>query len=240
MFAVDSSRDHAVQNIFDRIAGRYDRLNRVISFRLDNRWRRRAIHSLQSLDNPVILDLGAGTGDLTFMAAAQSRGRARVIGLDFSQPMLRLAQKKRSVVNFADKTSFVVGSALCSPFKEQVFDAVMTAFVLRNVSDLSVFFTDAFRVTKAGGRLVSLDMFPPSSSWFSPFYGIYFYGVVPWIGGLLAGDRNAYSYLSRSVRHFDSPEKVGEIIEACGYRRLQIQKFLNGAVCMHSAEKPLT
>jgi hypothetical protein len=94
------------------------------------------------------------------------------------------------------------------------------------------------RVTKAGGRFVSLDMFPPTKNWFSPFYNLYFYTLVPWIGGLLARDHRAYSYLSRSVRQFHSPETVAALIESAGFKQVAIRKFLNGAVCMHIAEKP--
>src|SRR5262249_105198 len=127
---LNSARDHAVQRMFDRIAGRYDLLNRVISFRLDTRWRNQAIRPILSGDDTTILDLGAGTGDLTF-AAAQA-GAARIVGLDFSFPMLRLAQQKRREAACGEKAHFVLGTALESPFKNAVFDGVMTAFVLRN------------------------------------------------------------------------------------------------------------
>jgi len=130
---LNSARDHAVQRMFDRIAGRYDLLNRVISFRLDTRWRNQAIRAIVSGDNATILDLGTGTGDLTFAAARA--GAACVVGLDFSFPMLRLAQQKRRATPFGEKAYFVLGSALESPFKNAAFDGVMTAFVLRNVSD---------------------------------------------------------------------------------------------------------
>jgi demethylmenaquinone methyltransferase/2-methoxy-6-polyprenyl-1,4-benzoquinol methylase len=113
----------------------------------------------------------------------------------------------------------------------------MTAFVLRNVSDLSLFFTHAFRVLKDGGRFVSLDMFPPSKTWFSAFYSLYFYRLVPWIGGLLAHDHSAYSYLAESVESFYSPQTVAELLEQAGFRQVSMRKFLNGAVCMHVAEK---
>lgn len=222
--------------MFDRIAGRYDLLNRVISFRLDTRWRNQAIRAIVSGDNATILDLGTGTGDLTFAAARA--GAACVVGLDFSFPMLRLAQQKRRATPFGEKAYFVLGSALESPFKNAAFDGVMTAFVLRNVSDLNVFFSHAFRVLKPGGKFVSLDMFPPSKNWFSILYSLYFYGLVPRIGGLLARDRNAYQYLSESVRQFYPPEKVALLIDEAGFKRITVRKFLSGAVCMHMAEKP--
>lgn len=237
MPAVNNARDHAVQSMFDRIAGRYDLLNRVISFRLDKFWREKAIQAVFSARSQVVLDLGAGTGDLTFAAARALRGDGRIVGLDFSLEMLRLAQEKKHRAPNNHKITFVLGSALSSPFHDAFFDGVMTAFVLRNVSDLDLFFAQAFRVLKPGGRFVSLDMFPPQKSLFSRLYSLYFYRFVPWIGGLLTKDRSAYKYLSDSVRHFHSPERVAKFIEGAGFQRVSIQKFLAGAVCMHVAEK---
>jgi demethylmenaquinone methyltransferase / 2-methoxy-6-polyprenyl-1,4-benzoquinol methylase len=233
----DNSRDYAVQRMFDRIAERYDLLNRVISLRLDARWRNRAIQTVLSGRHPLILDLGAGTGDLTFAAAKATHGNGRIIGLDFSLQMLTLAQEKKPRARHGDKTHFVLGSALFPPFQDAVFDGVMTAFVLRNVSDLSLFFANAFRVLKPGGKFVSLDMFPPAPGWFSRLYGLYFYRLVPCLGGLLARDRSAYQYLSESVRQFHSPDHIADMMRGCGFERISTRRFLNGAVCMHQAEK---
>ena len=237
MPSLDDSRDRAVRAMFDRIAGRYDFLNRVISFRLDRVWRTRAIREILKSEEQLILDLGSGTGDLIFSAADAVKGHGRIIGLDFSLPMLMLARAKRSSSKHGAKIDLIQGSALFPPFKDCVFDGVMTAFVLRNVSDLSLFFSHAFRVLKNGGRFVSLDMFPPSKKWFSAFYSLYFYRLVPWIGGILAHDHSAYKYLAESVESFYSPQSVVEMLEQAGFKRVRLRKFLNGAVCVHVAEK---
>jgi demethylmenaquinone methyltransferase/2-methoxy-6-polyprenyl-1,4-benzoquinol methylase len=233
-------RDRAVQGMFDDVAPRYDLLNRVISFRLDGYWRKAAVAAVLRHDTGLVLDLGAGTGDLSFAAAKSGRGGARVIGLDISMEMLRLAQQKKLRAARAADTQFVQGSALFAPFKSAVFDGVMTAFVLRNVSDLKLFFTEARRVLKPGGTLVALDMFPPPKNWFSPLYTFYFYRVVPWIGKILTRKGEAYRYLSESVRQFHSPEAVAGLIEGAKFERVELRKFLNGAVCLHVAQKPLT
>jgi demethylmenaquinone methyltransferase / 2-methoxy-6-polyprenyl-1,4-benzoquinol methylase len=237
MVSLDNPRDRAIQAMFDRIAGRYDILNRIISLRWDRTWRNRAIQEVLKSGHPLILDLGAGTGDLTFTAARKLAGNGRIVGLDVSRQMLKLARSKQSGATHGEKTCFVQGSAMFSPFKDSIFDGVMTAFVLRNVSDLSLFFAHAFRVLKNGGRFVSLDMFPPTRSWFSAFYTLYFYRFVPWIGGLLAQDRVAYKYLAESVESFGPPEKVTELLEQAGFKDVRIRRFLNGAVCLHVAEK---
>ncbi|HEY7319289.1 MAG TPA: ubiquinone/menaquinone biosynthesis methyltransferase [Candidatus Binatia bacterium] len=238
MATLDKPRDPTIQAMFDRIAARYDILNRIISFRLDNTWRSQAIKEVLRNDHPLILDLGAGTGDLTFAAAKQIKGSGRIIGLDFSREMLKLARSKQTKTKNGAKTCFIQGSATFSPFKDATFDGVMTAFVLRNVSDLSLFFFHAFRVLKSGGRFVSLDMFPPGQTWFSSLYALYFYRLVPWIGGLLAHDHSAYRYLAKSVEHFHPPEYIAQLLQEAGFRDVNITRFLNGAVCMHAAEKP--
>jgi demethylmenaquinone methyltransferase / 2-methoxy-6-polyprenyl-1,4-benzoquinol methylase len=236
MSALHQPRDRAVQGMFDDVAPRYDLLNRVISFRLDGYWRQVAVAAVIQGGAGLVLDLGAGTGDLTFSAARS--GAARVIGLDFSLEMLRLAQHKKLRAAGAQETQFVQGSALFAPFKSAIFDGVMTAFVLRNVSDLEQFFAESRRVLKPGGRLVTLDMFPPEKNWFAPLYTLYFYRLVPWIGKMLSPNGQAYEYLSQSVRQFHSPDAVSSLIEGSKFEQVKLRKFLHGAVCLHVAQKP--
>ena len=237
MGSIDNRRDRTVQRMFDRIAWRYDLLNRVISFRLDARWRKKAVSAVVQSGHETILDLGTGTGDLTFTAAKSLRGQGRLIGLDFSFKMIQLARaKQRSEANRSAK--FIQASALLPPFRDDSFDGVMTAFVLRNVSDLRLFFVQSFRLLKPGGRLASLDMFPPPRGIFSFIYSLYFYRLMPSIGGFLSKDRHAYQYLSDSVRQFVPPERISEMLEQCGFENVVLQRFLLGAVCLHSANKP--
>lgn len=236
-------REELVRSIFDRIAYRYDRLNRIISAHLDTFWRKKAIAALELGGAPrVVLDLGTGTGDLALEAARAIGEKGKVLGLDFSLPMLRLAQEKRDKrekrprVTEGARVFYVLASALAPPFKDNTFDSVMTAFVLRNVVDLERFFIEAHRVLKPGGKVASLDMFAPSKP-FSLLYGVYFYRVMPWIGARLAGDRRAYQYLADTVRHFDSPEGIAELMGRMGFEKIEIRRFLLGAVCLHIAVK---
>jgi len=225
--------------MFDRIAGRYDLLNRVISFHLDTYWRKKAVAAALGRGARRVLDLGTGTGDLAFAAASVLGGGGMVVGLDFSREMLRLANEKKQQQPRGVKTFYIQGTALSPPFADGAFDAVMTAFVLRNVSDLRLFFAQAHRVLKPGGRLVTLDMFPPTCAPFSFFYDLYFHRLMPWIGARLARDREAYRYLSTSVRGFDSPETIGEIVRQTGFEKVAMRKFLCGAVCLHVGDRPV-
>ena len=231
------SRDRSVQGMFDRIAGRYDLLNRVISFRCDARWRRQVIAAAASGTTGRLLDLGTGTGDLLFDALPALNAEATLTGLDFSLEMLRVADAKRRLSDKASRIALVMGNAQMPPFRTASFDAATSAFVLRNLSDVSAFFIEAHRVLKPGGKLVALDMFPPPPGWFAALYSIYFHHMMPRIGSVLGRDRAAYQYLSDSVRHFYSPEAVSAMIERAGFQQVALRKFLGGAVCMHIAEK---
>jgi demethylmenaquinone methyltransferase/2-methoxy-6-polyprenyl-1,4-benzoquinol methylase len=234
-------RQRFIQTLFDRIARRYDLLNCVISLHLDTLWRKKAVKALDLKGGDrFVLDLGTGTGDLALTAAREMGEKGKVIGLDFSQEMLRIAQAKRLKAPYGDRTVYILGTALAPPFKAEAFDAIMTAFVLRNIPNLDLFFLQAHRLLRPGGRLVSLDMFPPSRSPFSLFYSFYFYRMVPWIGAGLAHDRCAYQYLSDSVRAFDPPETIAGVIQQAGFEKVKIQRFLGGAVCLHIGEKPAT
>ncbi len=230
-------RAEHVRGLFDRIARRYDLLNRIISFHLDTYWRKKAVGAALRGGERLVLDLGTGTGDLAF-TAARGIGGGKIVGLDFSFEMLRLAVRKREKERGGGNTFYVSASALAPPFKDASFDAAVSAFVLRNVTDLPRFFAEAYRVLKPGGRLVTLDMFPPSLFIFSFFYSLYFHHLMPWVGARLTRDREAYRYLSTTVKKFHAPEAIAEMIARTGFGNVTTQKFLSGAVCLHAADKP--
>ena len=233
----ESRRADYVRGTFDRIARRYDLLNRVISFHLDTYWRKKAVGAALAGGARQVLDLGTGTGDLALTAARQIGDGGRVVGLDFSHQMLCLALAKSNRESAGAKTLYLQGTALATPFRDGSFDAIMSGFVLRNVTDLEAFFREAYRVFRCGGRLAMLDMFPPSAFPFSLFYSLYFHHLMPWLGACLARDREAYRYLSSSVRRFHSPEAIAKMIADAGFADVRVGKFLNGAVCLHTADK---
>ncbi len=234
-----ASRDTQVRNIFDRIAGRYDLLNRIISFRLDALWRRKLIRALGLAGRPAwVLDMGTGTGALALDACRELAPGARVVGVDFSHAMLQRAREQARRKGEASRADYVLAHALAAPVKSGTFDAVMSAFVLRNVGDLEAFFRESYRVLRPGGQVASLDMFPPPRGLFSHLYWLYFGRLMPRIGGVVSGDPSAYRYLSDSVRSFVAPDTVAQTLAAAGFAETRIHRYLRGAVCLHVAAKP--
>src|SRR3989304_4836923 len=148
----NDKRQGSSRGMFGRLADQYDLLNRLISFHFDTFWRKKAVEALAlRRRDPVVLDLGSGTGDPSLTAAREIKD-GTIIGLDFSLRMLQLAQEKKRRLPYGRRTAFILGSALAPPFKDEVFDAVMTAFVLRNIPDLNLFFRQAYRLLRPGGR----------------------------------------------------------------------------------------
>ena len=232
--------DTRVRAIFDRIAWRYDLLNGIISFRLDSLWRRRAINALGIVGkSALVLDMGTGTGSLALEACKVVAPDAQIVGLDFSPTMLERARAQTNKKGHDGRAAYVLAHARTTPMRNDSFDAVMSAFVLRNVGDLQAFFRESYRVLQPGGRMVSLDMYPPPQGLFAGLYWLYFGKLMPLIGSALSRDPTAYRYLSESVRAFVPPNAVATTIASTGFVETQTIPYLRGAICLHLAAKPL-
>lgn len=199
----DAKRD-AVKDMFDAIAPRYDLVNRVMTFRLDVRWRRRAVRELQLPAGSRVLDLASGTGDLCLDLA---RAGYRPVSIDFSLGMLRADRSGAPRVQ-ADVTRLPIPTGRA--------DGVTCGFALRNLVDLDAFFTELARVVRPGGRIALLDVGVPHNGLVRRGHSFYFGTVVPRIGALLS-DRAAYRYLPRSVAYLPSPPDLVVMLERAGF-----------------------
>lgn len=214
-----------VRAMFGRIAGRYDFLNRVLSAGIDQRWRRVLADRLGELDGKLLLDCCSGTGDLAFLL--QGRG-ARVVGVDFTPEMLRLARAKQ--LRRAPRTErgsglFVGGDALALPIGDRALDAASIAFGIRNVADRRAGLAELARVVREGGWVLVLEFSMPRGRLVGPLYRWYFTRCLPLVGGWVSGDREAYRYLPDTVLSWPSPDDLRAEMEAlglvdCGYRLL--------------------
>jgi demethylmenaquinone methyltransferase/2-methoxy-6-polyprenyl-1,4-benzoquinol methylase len=212
-----------VRAMFDRIAPVYDAMNRTMTAGLDQRWRRITAEAVVR-PGDLVLDACCGTGDL---ALADVRAGGRVTGLDFSERMLERASRK------APELDWVAGDMLALPFPDASFDSVTVGFGVRNVDDLERGLRELRRVLRDGGRLGILEITRPRGL-LSPFYRVWFDGVVPLLGKLLPGG-SAYTYLPASVRRFPGPEDLSALIAASGFGGVTYRTFAGGIVALHTA-----
>jgi len=210
--------------MFDRIARRYDRLNRLISLGMDARWRRALVERCALAPGLRALDLCTGTGDV---ARALARTGAEVIGLDASGEMLAAARAR------ADGLTYVRGDALALPFPDGTFDAVTIAFGNRNVASLERLYAEMRRVAKPGGRVVSLEINRPPSPLLAGSFFLYFTRVPQLLARLCGADPAAYAYLAESVRQYPDPEAVAHIMSGAGLRDITIDRMLFGIAVIH-------
>ncbi len=222
-----------VQQTFHDIAQRYDRMNRVMTLGQDQRWRRELVKGLALQAGERLLDLGAGTGDLSFEAIRQQAG-CHVVAADFTLAMLRLGQQGTG----GELLPWTTADALCLPFPDESFDAVCSGFLLRNVRDLDQALREQKRVLKPNGRLASLDTSRPTRNWLSPFIKIYLNFCIPLLGSVIAGNRNAYQYLSASTQAFLTAEELAERMLRAGFRAVRFKRRMAGTIGLHWANKP--
>ena len=226
-----------VRRMFDMIAARYDLLNRVMTFGLDQGWRRFAAREVAAglQGRPVrALDVGTGTGDfLPIIRAALPQ--STVVGVDFSLPMMRAGLGK--VDRLGRRAGYVGGDALRLPFADNTFDAITTGFAMRNVADLPAALRELRRVVRPGGRLACLEVARPAHR--LPRWGhlLYFNHIVPRIGRLLSGHGQAYTYLPQSAGRFPAPGELCNLLRAAGWQQPRYRLLGLGAVAVHLAEK---
>lgn len=202
--------------MFDRIARRYDALNRILSGGIDRGWRRRAVASLGLDRAGRLLDLATGTADLS-IEAARARGGLEVVGLDPSPGMLAVGRRKVRAAGLAGRVRLVVGDAQALPFPDRSFDAVSIAFGIRNVPDRARALAEMARVLVPGGRLAILELSEARGGFLAPFARFHVHVLVPFLGALLSGAPE-YRYLQQSIAAFPPPDAFAATIRAAGFR----------------------
>lgn len=223
-----------VNEMFDRIARRYDLMNRIMTVGRDQAWRRRAVELARVPPYGHVLDLATGTGDLA-LAVLESVPTATVIGVDFSLPMMYYGQQKESPSH--KRPRFLGADALQLPFSDETFDAVLSAFLMRNVTGIEAGFAEQYRVLADGGRLICLEITMPHLPGFRQAFEVYFGSVVPVVGGVISGSREAYTYLPESVKRFPQPTQLAKILLESGFRDVTYERLMLGTVAIHVATK---
>ena len=217
LFRSPENKAKSVEAMFDRISGKYDRMNRLLTFRLDVAWRKAAVREIEGAPNALVIDLACGTGDMCndLHAAGYT-----ALGFDFSMGML---------CNASTTAPLTRADVLQLPLPDSCVDAVTCGFALRNFTGIEPFFAECARVLRPGGRLVVLDAGEPKSKILRFGHSLYFRKLVPFIGGLLS-DRAAYSYLPASTAYLPEPHVVNNLIRTAGFRAVVHRRFGFGAI----------
>lgn len=228
-------RSTYVQDMFDRIAQRYNFMNRVMTFGQDMRWRRFVVKQAHLPKNGSLLDLATGTGDIAF-EAKETHPQANVVGADFALQMMFVGQDEPR----GKSIDWSAADALNLPFPSQSFDAVVSGYLVRNVIDIPRTLAEQMRILKPKGRIVILDTSPPPNNILKPFIKIHLNYVIPILGRLIGGQAaaDAYTYLPESTQAFKTPDELAQIMRDAGYINVDYKLFMFGTMAIHWGEKP--
>ncbi len=218
--------------MFDGIARRYDRMNRILSFGLDRNWRRKLIDSLGPMEtNRRVLDVATGTGDVAIDIATRS-SESTITGLDPSQGMLNVGREKVERLGLSSRIQLTNGDAQALPFEDNTFDATCIAFGIRNVPDRKKGIEEMVRVVRPEGRIAVLELSEPRGGILSGLARLHVHHIVPVLGAMLSGSRE-YRYLQRSIAAFPPPDDFADLMRACGCRKVEIQRMSFGTAHLY-------
>ena len=222
-----------VQDMFARIAGRYDTMNRLMTFGQDLRWRRYVIHLANLPTGGRLLDIATGTGDIADEGRQQVPG-LQAVGGDFTIEMMQAGKRLAG----RETIRWVASDTLALPFPDNTFDAVTSGFLMRNVIDVPGAFREQLRVTQPGGRVVVLESSPPKDNLLKPFIKIHLNTVIPTLGRLVTGEADAYRYLPDSPQGVQGPDELAATMRAAGFTDVGYRLFMFGTVAVHVGTKP--
>ncbi|MEI6703186.1 MAG: bifunctional demethylmenaquinone methyltransferase/2-methoxy-6-polyprenyl-1,4-benzoquinol methylase UbiE [Deltaproteobacteria bacterium] len=231
-----SDKGEKIQQMFGAIAPRYDFLNRLLSFGIDRRWRKKAVRLLKYREGSRILDVATGTGYVALEIARSTPASVKITGADFCREMVELGEAKVSVSPYAGRIDFKVAPCEDLPFADSTFDSITIAFGIRNVVDRKLGLAEMWRVLRPGGRMIILEFSTPRSMLFRQIYYFYFRRLLPVVGGLFSR-YNAYKYLPDSVIEFPSHEEFSRMISEAGFRNIHIKELTFGIATIYIGEK---
>lgn len=227
-----------VAEMFDRIADRYDFMNRFLSARTDIGWRKKAIRLLKKDKPQLILDIATGTGDMALMAYKMLKP-AKIVGIDISAQMLEVGRKKIEKEGLGDKIELQGGDSETINFAENTFDAVMAAFGVRNFENLEKGLTEMLRVLKPGGQLVILEFSTPKRKAVRGLYNLYMGIVAPQVARWFRQNKEAYQYLNESSNAFPDRQLLIDILNKIGYSDTRFKSLSLGICCIYTGRKPV-
>lgn len=237
MKATSEAKARAVEAMFSSIARRYDLLNHLLSLGFDISWRKFAVAKFGRPEGKAYLDVACGTGDLSLALARAGDGTARVTGCDFSRKMVEIGASKVIREGLDGRVRLEFGDALNLSYQDNSFDGSMCAFGVRNFADLEKGLSEMIRVVKPGGRVVILEFTTPSNRLIAAAYKFYFTKALPFIGGLVSGNRSAYEYLPDSVYKFPTPPRLSATLKGLGMEGVEFFPLTFGICGVHTGVK---
>ncbi len=226
-----------VREMFAAIAPRYDATNRLLTAGADEAWRKRAVALLAPPHGGTILDLCCGTGDLAFHLARTDRS-LRIVGADFCTPMLAGARNRARREDPGGAIDFIEADVMALPYGDASFDGATMGFAMRNVVDIVATLSEVRRVLRAGARFVNLDVSKAPNRFFRRLFNLYFYELVPMIGGLVGGSKSAYRYLPNSLTNYPDADALAECFRVAGFTDVGYVRLGGGAIAIHHGVAP--
>ena len=222
-----------IESMFDAIAPDYDRLNHIMSFGIDRRWRKRAVRTIADCQEPLrVLDVASGTGDFAIAIAKKVHPESEIIGIDLSEKMLEVGRTK-----VPNNITLQQGDVEALAFPDNQFDRVSVAFGIRNFEHLEQGLSEMHRVLRPGGKMVILELSYPDNPLLLWCYKLYTLHILPFIGGLISGDRKAYTYLPHSILAFPKADVIVPMLENIGFKQVRVRRFTFGTCVMYVGEK---
>jgi demethylmenaquinone methyltransferase / 2-methoxy-6-polyprenyl-1,4-benzoquinol methylase len=230
-----------LHDIFTEVPDRYDLINRIFTWGLDKRWRLKAAHLCVVTKPEKILDLCCGTGDLAIDLAQLATASAKIVGFDYSPPMLEKAAEKAKHLPLKAELNFIHGDVHDLPFPDEYFDSIGISFAFRNLTyknpNTPRYLSEILRVLKTGGQFVIVESSQPSNKLIRALDHFYLRTFVRWMGTYLSKNKTAYNYLTESASKFFTAEEISDFLVKAGFSKVTVKRLLFGATAIHVAEK---
>ncbi|MFC2701313.1 bifunctional demethylmenaquinone methyltransferase/2-methoxy-6-polyprenyl-1,4-benzoquinol methylase UbiE [Segatella oris] len=235
-YGKEGEKGKLVEEMFDNIAPTYDTLNHRLSWDIDKGWRKKAIRQLLSFQPKTILDIATGTGDFAILSAKELRPQ-RMIGIDISEGMMKIGQKKVEAEGLQHIVSFKKDDCTHLSFDDNSFDAVTAAFGIRNFQNLDQGLSEMYRVLRPNGHLSIVELTTPVSFPMKQLFKLYSHTILPVYGKLISKDTSAYSYLTKTIEAFPQGEVMLDILRKAGFKNASFKRLTFGICTMYFATK---
>ncbi len=234
---LQSKKAGLVQDVFSNVASNYDIMNDAMSLGIHRLWKDALINWLNPQPWQKLIDVGGGTGDISFRFIKRAKGMAHATVLDMTEAMLVEGKKRSESKNYTKNLEWVCGDAMLLPFKENSFDVYTISFGIRNVVDIEKAIEEAYRVLNVGGRITVLEFGRIPNDLLQKIYDKYSFNIIPKLGGMIAGDKESYQYLVESIRKFPEQEKFSKLLSMKGFENVKYRNLSFGIAAIHSGWK---